>query len=137
MARDRSLPSRRMLLPGLIGVVVNGCLSVALGAVAAPRKRPVQEQPSPRRDFTVTARRYSFEPPRIVVDQGDTVRITLFAEDIPHSFTVDAYRICKRVVPGTSAIVEFLAATAGTFPFYCSLTEEEGCRHMRGELVVR
>jgi heme/copper-type cytochrome/quinol oxidase subunit 2 len=71
------------------------------------------------------------------VRQGDLVRITLVTEDIPHSFTVDAYRISKRVVPGRSVTVEFLASTAGTFSFYCDLTQEEGCRNMRGELVVR
>jgi heme/copper-type cytochrome/quinol oxidase subunit 2 len=31
---------------------------------------------------------------------------------------------------------EFRADRAGTFPFYCNLTIDDGCREMRGELVV-
>jgi hypothetical protein len=32
---------------------------------------------------------------------------------------------------------EFRADQAGTFPFYCNLSQDERCRQMRGELVVR
>ena len=39
-------------------------------------------------------------PPRLEVDQNDLVKITLTSADIAHSFTVDGYRIAKRVGPG-------------------------------------
>ena len=32
---------------------------------------------------------------------------------------------------------EFRADQAGTFPFYCNLQIDDGCRQMRGELVVK
>jgi plastocyanin len=32
---------------------------------------------------------------------------------------------------------EFRADRAGTFPYYCNLQGEEGCRQMRGVLVVK
>jgi cytochrome c oxidase subunit II len=95
------------------------------------------EQSTSVRAITVTARRYAFSPTRIEVEQGDIVRITFVAEDMPHSFTIDEYRIAKRASPGRSVTFEFCANKAGSFVFYCSLTIDEGCREMRGELLVR
>ncbi len=96
-----------------------------------------QEQAPTERQFTVTARRYTFDPPKIEVNQGDVLRITLTTADIPHSFTIDDYRIAKRVSPGHPITFEFRADKAGTFPYYCNLTIEEGCKKMKGELVVK
>jgi heme/copper-type cytochrome/quinol oxidase subunit 2 len=92
--------------------------------------------PSAQR-FSVAASRYTFEPRRINVEQDDLVRIELRTLDIAHSMTVDAYRIAKRVSPGAPVTFEFRADQAGTFPFYCNLQLDEGCRQMRGEFVVR
>ena len=89
------------------------------------------------REFQVIARRYAFSPSRLEVNQGDLVKISLTTEDIPHTLTIDAYRVSKRATPGRSATIEFVADSPGTYPFYCSLTAEDGCRKMRGELVVR
>jgi heme/copper-type cytochrome/quinol oxidase subunit 2 len=49
---------------------------------------------------------------------------------------LDEYRIAKRAAPGNPVTFEFRADRAGTFPFYCNLTIDDGCREMRGELVV-
>jgi heme/copper-type cytochrome/quinol oxidase subunit 2 len=93
-------------------------------------------EPSVRR-VSVTARKYAFDPPRIEVAQDDLVRVELRTLDIAHSVTLDAYRISKRVSPGTPVTFEFRADREGTFPFYCNLQIEDGCRQMHGELVVR
>lgn len=85
----------------------------------------------------MTARRYAFDPARIEVDEGDLVKIDLRTDDIAHSVTIDAYRIAKRVGPGAPLTFEFRADKPGTFPFYCNLQAEDGCRRMRGELIVR
>jgi nitrous-oxide reductase len=73
---------------------------------------------------------------RIEVQQGDLVKIELRTHDIAHSLTIDDYRIAKRVGPGQPVTFEFRAERAGTFPFYCDLKSEDGCRKMRGVLVV-
>ena len=91
----------------------------------------------PTQRFSVTARRYAFEPRRIDVEQDDLVRIELRTLDIAHSMTIDGYRIAKRVSPGQPVTFEFRANQAGTFPFYCNLKTDDGCGQMRGELVVR
>ena len=54
------------------------------------------------------------------------MKLTVRSEDIAHSFTIDEYRIVKRVPAGGSTTFEFRADRAGTFPFYCNLTSEAG-----------
>ena len=105
--------------------------AAALGSGDAP---VAQEQA--RHEIIVTAKRYEFSPPRIEVAANDVVKITLVAEDIPHTFTIDEYRISKRAAPGRPVTFEFRADRAGSFPFFCNLTIEDGCREMRGTLVV-
>jgi heme/copper-type cytochrome/quinol oxidase subunit 2 len=95
-----------------------------------------QEQAPVQRTISITAKKFAFEPGRIEVNQNDLVRITLRSDDIRHSFTIDAYRIAKLVNGGQTVTFEFRADQAGTFPIYCNLRQEDGCRNMRGELVV-
>jgi nitrous-oxide reductase len=108
-------------------------LIVAFAAAALT----AQDQGPTERPFSITAHRYAFNPPRIEVNQDDLVKIELRADDIAHSLTIDDYRIAKRVAPGHPVTFEFRADRAGTFPYYCNLQIEDGCRQMRGELVVR
>jgi cytochrome c oxidase subunit II len=141
-----SLSNRRTLAVVLFAVVLVGALAtwsrwVARVAVAAPLA--VGTEPSTRGQvpgrvqLTVTARRYTFSPDRIEVEEGDLVKITLQTDDIPHSFTIDAYRIAKRAAPDQPVTFEFQADQPGVFPFYCNLTADPGCRQMQGQLVVR
>jgi heme/copper-type cytochrome/quinol oxidase subunit 2 len=108
-----------------------------VGGIGAMAGAAPPAQQAPHHEFTIVAHRYAFEPPRLEVHQNDLVRITLRAADIPHSFVVDTLRIFKRVTPGHEVTFEFLADRSGEVPYYCSLTIEDGCRHMIGRLVVR
>jgi nitrous-oxide reductase len=108
-------------------------LTFALVSVAAAR----QDQAPTAKPFGVSIRRYAFEPARMEVNQDDLVKIELRTADIAHSFTIDAYRIAKRVDAGHPVTFEFRADRAGTFPYYCNLQIDDGCRKLRGELVVK
>jgi len=114
-------------------------VALAAGGLFLERagRASAQEQQPAVRTFSVTAKRYSFTPPRIEVAEDDVVKIELKTEDIAHSFTIDAYRIAKRVSPGHPVSFEFRADKPGTFPIYCNLQIDEGCRQMKGELVVK
>ena len=107
-------------------------LGTALGLTAALAQEAGREQ-----KFTVSAHKYGFSPALLEVQQDDLVRITLTSEDIPHSFTLDKYRIAKRVEPGKTVVFEFRADQPGRFPIYCNLVIDEKCREMHGELVVK
>jgi heme/copper-type cytochrome/quinol oxidase subunit 2 len=112
------------------------CLGMLESPPASGRARSAFS-PTRAREFTISARRAGFSPARIEVARGDMVKITLVAEDTAHSFTIDSYRISKRASVGQRVNIEFHADVSGTYPFYCSLTSDDCCRSMRGELVVR
>jgi heme/copper-type cytochrome/quinol oxidase subunit 2 len=124
-----------MTAPSLPFRAVTLALAGAALCVAAPHSA-VQEPPAHQRHLTVVARKYAFEPTRLEVNLNDLVKVTLSSPDIAHSFTVDAYRIAKRVGGGHTVTFEFRADQAGTFPVYCNLRQDERCRQMHGELVV-
>src|SRR5882672_2329066 len=116
-----------LMLLGAGGLLVAG---PAIGRLFA------QDSPN-RREFTIVAKDFHYTPGRIEVTQDDLVKLTIRSEDIAHSFTIDEYRIVKRVPAGGSTTFEFRADRAGTFPFYCALTSAPGHKMMHGELVVR
>ena len=132
----RLAPDWRMVLAaGIVAVVATG--SDLPAPVVGPATAHAQEQAPTRREFHITARKYDYDPARLEVGQDDLVKITLQSDDIPHSFTIDAYRIAKRVGAGQTVTFEFRADQAGSFPIYCNLRQDEKCRAMRGTLVVR
>ncbi len=127
----RALAPVAVIVPTLLGG------SEAARATAGPGPA-MQEAHRPPVEVTVVARKYTFSPDRIQVDQDDIVKITLKAEDIPHSFTIDKpYLIAKRAAPGRPVTFEFRADQAGTFTYYCNITTDDRCKEMRGELVVK
>jgi len=118
-------------------LVILAAIPAILAVPSVEPRAAAQTQGPTERPFTLTARRYSFTPQKLEVFQGDLVRIELSTADIAHSLTIDNYRISKRVGPGQPVTFEFRAEQVGTFPFYCNLLNEDGCRKMRGELVVK
>jgi heme/copper-type cytochrome/quinol oxidase subunit 2 len=90
------------------------------------------------REFTVTGDHYAFSPAALEVNRNDLVKINFTARDIPHSLTIDGpYRISKRAGAGQTVTFEFRADQAGTFSFYCNLSQDAKCKEMKGQLVVR
>jgi len=63
---------------------------------------PAQGQAPQSRKLSVVANDCRFTPARFEVDHYDAVTITFSAEDQPHSFVIDAYRIAKRASSGGS-----------------------------------
>lgn len=114
-------------------VIAFGCLVLA----AAVWVRSSAQEHGQTREFAVEGSQFAFSPPRIEVQRNDLVKIRFAAHDMAHSFTIDDYRIAKRAGAGQSVVFEFRADRIGTFTFYCNLSQDERCREMRGELIVR
>ena len=89
------------------------------------------------REFTIVGDHYAFAPNSIQVNKNDLVKITFTARDIPHSFTIDDYRIVKRASAGQTVTFEFRADRSGPFTFYCNLSQDAKCKDMKGSLTVR
>ena len=96
-----------------------------------------QEQAPTRREFTLTARNYNFSPNRVEAAQDDLIKLTVQSEDVAYGFTIDEYRLSKRVPAGGSTIIEFRADRSGTFSFYSNLSNDARHSQMRGQLIVR
>jgi len=80
--------------------------------------------------------------PDLVVNQGDTVRIILSSVvSINHDFTLDSnspspYNAkSNRIITPATTTVEFVANSAGTFKYYCSVPGHRG-RGLEGSLIV-
>jgi hypothetical protein len=131
-----------LILIGTGACLLAGPAAVRLfGHSSAATKRGdlagVQEQAPNRREFTIRASDYRFSPDRIEVTQDDLVKLTVQSVDVAYSFTIDEYRLARRVPAGGSTTIEFRADRAGTFPFYSNMTNDGRHASMRGQLVVR
>ena len=105
--------------------------------LAHPAPAAAQDQAPNRREFTIRATEYRFSPDRIEVTQDDLVKLTIQSGDVAYSFTIDEYRLARRVPAGGSTTIEFRADRPGTFPYYSNMTNDGRHASMRGELVVR
>ncbi len=106
---------------------------VSLGIATAVR---AQDQAPAHRDVKITAKDYRFAPARVDVGVNDLVRVTVRSEDVAYGFTIDEYRVSKRVPPGGTISFEFRADRAGSFSFYSSLTSDSRHAQAKGQLVV-
>jgi cytochrome c oxidase subunit 2 len=118
--------------------VMFGTLAAAVLLLASAAERVVEGQDQGQvREFTVTGNQHAFSPSSIPVNRNDVVKITFTAQDMAHSFTIDDYRIVKRAGAGQTVTFEFRADRAGTFTFYCNLSQDAKCKDMKGTLTVR
>jgi heme/copper-type cytochrome/quinol oxidase subunit 2 len=124
--------ARRRAIRLALGVGA-GALLVAAGLTRAS----AQDQTPERRDLTITAKDFHFSPNRIEASRDDLLRLTVKSEDVAYGFTIDDYRVSKRVPAGGSVVLELRLDREGTFPFYSNMTSDARHSQMRGELVVR
>ena len=127
--------TRRTLALLLVGTGIYLAAGPLVRRVIAASR--VQDQAPTRREVTLTARNYSFSPNRVEVGQDDLLKLTIQSEDVAYGFTIDEYRLAKRVPAGGSTTIEFRADRAGTFNFYSNLSNDARHSQMRGQLVVR
>ena len=87
-------------------------------------------------EVALTGDDFAFSQEEIVVQEGDTVRITLTSTDMPHDWVVDELDARTEIAEaGETVTVEFVADTAGEYEYYCSVGNhrEQG---MVGTLIV-
>lgn len=72
--------------------------------------------------FTVKGSNYEYSPKQISVKKGDTVKIVFVNTVGLHDFVIDELDLKTDVIKaGESESVQFVADTAGTFTYYCSV----------------
>ena len=90
--------------------------------------------------FRVTAENYVFyigfqANPDLYVNVGDTITIHFESIGGFHNFVIDEYGATKQVRTGQKDRFTFVADTAGTFDYYCSVKDHRS-RGMKGKLIV-
>src|SRR5687768_6253771 len=111
-----------LMLIGAGACLLAGPAVFRLRAHASPAAH--QEQAPNRREFTIRATDYRFAPDRIEVAQDDLVKLTVQSADVAYSFTIDEYRLARRVPAGGSTTIEFRADRPGTFAYYSNMTND-------------
>ena len=85
----------------------------------------------------IVATRFSFEPARVEVTEGERVKLLVKSGDGVHGFQIKKFKIDKKIPRGGDPVtIEFVATTAGEFPILCSEYCGDGHEDMKGMLVV-
>ncbi len=89
------------------------------------------------RTINVVATRFSFEPSRIEVSEGERVTLTVSSGDGVHGLEIKKFRVNKKIPRGGEPVtIEFLASAAGQYPILCSEYCGKDHESMKGLLVV-
>ena len=93
----------------------------------------------PDRVILITAERFTFNPSKITVKQGELVEFVLTSEDTDHGFRIPAAGIDVAIPPQGrgEARVRLLAREKGRFVFECSRPCGAGHNLMRGVIIVK
>ena len=89
------------------------------------------------RVINVVAKRFTFEPARVEVTEGERVKLVITSGDGVHGAEIKKFKVNKKVPRGGDPVtIEFVASAAGEFPILCSEYCGEGHEAMKGMLVV-
>ncbi len=106
------------------------------GSGSAPSGGPSGEVIDGVRVVEVKARQFEFDPGRIVVRQGETVRLNATSEDVTHGIGIATFGVDRKLPPGETQAIEFTADQPGRHPVHCTVYCGEGHNDMTGTLIV-
>jgi len=136
-----------MVLILSIVLIVSGCTGSSTESQSTQNIQevaPVSDSPSEEatfqgevKEFSLTAKKFSFTPGEITIKKGDTVRLTITSEDTTHGFSLPDFGVNEQIPSGETLSVEFIADKSGEFTFRCSVFCGSGHGGMSGTLIVR
>jgi len=111
--------------------------ALLLGAAAMSHQQDPAAASAPR-TFEVVASKFSFEPSRIEVNEGERVKLVVKSADGVHGVEIKKFKVKKEIPRGGDPVmIEFTATEAGRFPIVCSEYCGNGHDDMKGMLVVK
>ncbi len=114
----------------IIGILV---FFLALGqSSASAAKSMTQEEPV----ISITAKKFSYTPPQIVLKKGVPVVLELTSLDRQHGFHLEELGIRADVKPGETTRVRLVPQKTGQFSFACDVFCGSGHEDMAGEIIV-
>ena len=109
-----------------VGAAALAAGTVGLHAATQPKEKVIK----------VLARRFTYNPNRIELKQGEPVVFELRSADVLMGFSVPDFNVRADVVPGKVARVRLTPDKTGTFTFLCDIFCGSGHETMNGTLVV-
>ena len=111
-------------------------MALLCGAVvwSAPQDPATASAP---RVVEIVAKRFTFQPSRIEVKEGERIRLVVKSADGVHGVQIKKFKVNKLVPRGGEPVnIDFVASAAGTYPIMCSEECGDGHDSMSGTLVV-
>jgi len=110
--------------------------ALLLGAAAMSNQQDPAAATAPR-TIEVVAKRFTFEPARIEVTEGERVRLVVKSADGVHGVEIKKFKVNKKIPRGGDPVtIDFVASAAGEYPILCSEYCGDGHEDMKGTLVV-
>jgi cytochrome c oxidase subunit 2 len=111
-------------------------LAVALAAILYAQ---APDQRKPDRVISIAAERFTFNPSKVTVKQGELIEFVLTSDDTDHGFRITVAGIDVAIPPSGrgEARVRFVANEKGKFAYECSRPCGAGHNLMRGTLEVK
>ena len=88
------------------------------------------------KEFTIMAKKWTFDPVVITVNQGDKVKLNIKSIDVAHGIVISEFNVDERLEPGKIINIEFTANKTGEFDFFCNVFCGEGHKDMKGKLII-
>ena len=89
------------------------------------------------REVPVVAKRFTFEPARVEVKEGERIRLVVTSDDGVHGLEIKKFKVNKKIPRGGDKVtIDFVASAPGEYPILCSEYCGNGHEEMRGTLVV-
>jgi cytochrome c oxidase subunit 2 len=118
-----------------------GCIGVTqqdtIGQDSAQISAEQSIQETTIKEFTLTAKKWEFEPSVITVNQGDKVKLSITSIDVSHGISLPEFGVNEILSPGQTVVIEFVADRKGSFDFFCSVYCGTGHGSMAGQLIVK
>lgn len=113
-----------ILAIGLFMLIFAGCS--AQSNETANQEEQVQNQQEVATgkvvEITLDSFKFGYSQEEIVVNKGDTIRLTLTNSDGFHDFVIDEFDVAtKKINQGETDTIEFTVDKAGEFEYYCSV----------------
>jgi cytochrome c oxidase subunit 2 len=114
-------------------------LTLLLLALTSVFAAQAPEQRKPDRVISIAAERFTFNPSKVTVKQGEMIEFVLTSDDTDHGFRIPAAGIDVAIPPSGrgEARVRFVANQKGKFAYECSRPCGAGHNLMRGTLEVK
>ncbi len=89
------------------------------------------------KEFHIVADKSIYRPKILEVNEGDFVRLIIYASNTNHGFVLPAYGINEFLEEDNYKTIEFIADQPGTFTFFSNVYSGPGTKDMTGTLIVK